>query len=63
MFIQCGGNLKDGEPVTKIIPGNIVTVVTSKATYQARSIVIAAGPWTSKIVTPLGLNLPLRVSF
>lgn len=62
MFVRYGGHLKDGEPVTKIIPGKIVTVVTSKGTsYQAGSVVITAGPWTCNLTRPLALDLPLQV--
>ena len=61
MFVYYGGQLKDGEPVTKIIPGKIVTVVTSKETYRTRSIVITAGPWTCNLTKPLALDLPLQV--
>ena len=40
-----------------------VIVRTTKGQYAARSVVIAAGPWTSQITEPLGLKLPLQVNF
>ena len=61
MFEHYGGDLYDGEAVTKIIPGNPVTIVTEKESYKAKSLVVAAGPWTSKVLQPLGLTLPLTV--
>ncbi|XP_041349375.1 peroxisomal sarcosine oxidase-like [Gigantopelta aegis] len=60
MFIRFGGQLHDGEPVESIQPGNIVTVKTSKGLYKTRNVAIAAGPWASKLLTPLGLSLPLK---
>ena len=61
MFVHYGGDLHDGEGVTKILPGTMVTIVTDNDTYKAKSLVVAAGPWTSKLLQPLGLTLPLAV--
>jgi len=60
-FVQNGGTLNDSETVTKISPGHIIAIETSKANYKAKSIVITAGAYTSKLTTSLGLNLPLQV--
>lgn len=61
VFKKNGGVLHDGEPVTAVTPGQpLVTVTTTKGQYRARKVVVAAGPWASKILTPLGLKLPLR---
>jgi sarcosine oxidase len=45
--------------------GDGVKVVTKKATYQARSLVIAAGPWMSELVPslPVSLTVSRRVMF
>ncbi|XP_074869776.1 peroxisomal sarcosine oxidase isoform X2 [Carettochelys insculpta] len=59
-FRRCGGALCDGQKVTDIKPGPVVTVMTSRGVYQARSVVITAGPWTNKLLAPLGLQLPLQ---
>ena len=55
--------MHDGEPVTGITPGQpLVTVTTTKGQYRAKKIVLATGPWTSKLLRPLGVNLPLKAS-
>ena len=61
MFVHYGGDICDGEAVTDILPGTTVTIVTDKETYKAKSLIVAAGPWTSKLLQPLGLTLPLTV--
>jgi glycine/D-amino acid oxidase-like deaminating enzyme len=55
--------IQDDEPVIKVTPVNDSSVIvkTSKAEYEARNVVIAAGPWTSQLTEPLGLQLPLEV--
>ena len=60
-FVNRGGRFQDGELVREIIPGDHVRVVTQRGEYTARSLIITAGPFTSKVTSPLGLNLPLRV--
>ena len=62
MFKRLGGTIRDSEPVTSLKPGNIVTVTTSQADYQARNVVIATGPWTAKFVSNLNIDIPLKVS-
>lgn len=62
MFKRWSGVLNDGDKVLRIIPGDIAEVVTSKAKFKARSVIITAGPWTNKMLKDLGLSLPLRVS-
>nr|KAG5703247.1 hypothetical protein BaRGS_034158 [Batillaria attramentaria] len=61
VFKQYGGEIRDGEPVTAVTPGEpLVTVTTSKGSYRGKKVVLAAGPWASKLLRPLGLDLPLR---
>ena len=63
MFVTLGGTLRDAQPVTSIEPNaHHVTITTAEQSYRARSVVITAGPWTQKVVQPLGLKLPLKVS-
>ncbi|XP_078010919.1 peroxisomal sarcosine oxidase isoform X2 [Phascolarctos cinereus] len=57
---QLGGVIHDGEKVTEIKPGFPVTVTTTTRTYQAKSLVITAGPWTNQLLLPLGIQLPLQ---
>ena len=62
MFVTFGGTLHDAEPVTKISPSaRSVTVTTALRQYTAKSVVVTAGAWSSKVLKPLGLNLPLKV--
>ena len=60
--MKFGGTLRDGECVINVIPGHdAVTVHTSKGQYRTKKLVLAAGPWSSKMLKPLGLDLPLEV--
>jgi len=61
-FVKYGGVIHDGEPVHRIgSDGDTVTLTTSKSSYKARNVILAAGPWTSLLTEPLGLSLPLEV--
>lgn len=60
--MKFGGELRDGEPMVNIRPGNVVIVTTTKSSYKCRSLVLTVGPWAKKILPPLGLHLPLKVS-
>lgn len=57
---RLGGTVHDGEKVTEIRPGLLVMVKTTSNSYQAKSLVITAGPWTSQLLKPLGIELPLQ---
>ncbi|XP_061574681.1 peroxisomal sarcosine oxidase [Cololabis saira] len=59
-FQKLGGVIRDKEKVTAIQPGPVVTVSTSAGVYRAKSVVIAAGPWTNKLLVHTGLQLPLE---
>ncbi|KAJ8044127.1 Peroxisomal sarcosine oxidase [Holothuria leucospilota] len=59
-FKKRGGVIHDEEKVLSIIPGKIVTVCTNKNKYTTKSVILTAGPWSSKLLQPLGLNLPLE---
>ena len=63
MFVSAGGVFLDEHPVTEIIPGQVITIRTPKGTFRTRKLVITAGAWTSKLLRPLGLELPLEVTF
>lgn len=60
-FIAHGGILQDEEKVLRIVPGNIVTVVTNKGQYRAKSVAITAGPWSAKLLNSLGVFPPIKV--
>ncbi|XP_071374637.1 peroxisomal sarcosine oxidase [Centroberyx affinis] len=60
-FQKLGGVIKDGQKVTDIKPGPVVTVSTSSGVYRARSLVITAGAWANTVLSHVGLQLPLQV--
>ena len=53
--------MRDGEKVLSIIPGAVVTVITSLGEHRAKSLVVTAGAWTGPLLASLGLHLPLQV--
>ncbi|XP_061246559.1 peroxisomal sarcosine oxidase [Bos javanicus] len=57
---QLGGIVHDGEKVVEIKPGLPVMVKTTSRSYQAKSLIITAGPWTNRLLRPLGAELPLQ---
>jgi len=62
-FQQLGGLIHDAESVLRLMVDSAdrVTVTTSRNIYHARTVILAAGPWTSQLTEPLGLRLPLDV--
>ncbi|XP_033181413.1 peroxisomal sarcosine oxidase [Mastacembelus armatus] len=60
-FQKLGGVIRDKEMVVNIKPGPVVTVSTYAGVYQAKSVVITAGAWANRLLTPTGLHLPLEV--
>lgn len=59
-FQRMGGVIQDGQKVKNIKPGQVVTVTTTSDIYEAENIVITAGPWAQKVLSPIGLELPLK---
>lgn len=60
MAIQMGAEIKTNEPVLSWHShGNSVTVKTATNSYNAQSLVITAGAWTSKLLKDL--RLPLHI--
>ena len=51
-----GGILWDNCPVTDIVPGEPVKVVTSKGDVFAKQVVITVGPWAQKWADKLDLQ-------
>ena len=61
MYKHYGGALNDGERVIEIIPGSVVTIKTSaKKIYQAKRVIITAGPWTSKSCCSVGFKSTIK---
>ena len=62
MFKKFGGTLHDGAQVNEIVPGDVVLLRTrGGATYKTNKLIIAAGPWSEKLIKPLGIDVPLKV--
>ncbi|XP_057694812.1 peroxisomal sarcosine oxidase isoform X2 [Corythoichthys intestinalis] len=60
-FQKLGGVIKDQEKVINIKTGQIVTVSTVAGVYQAKGLVITAGPWANRLLAHVDLHLPLEV--
>ena len=59
---EVGVTLAMPERVEAIEPGEPTIVRTSAQTIEADWVVVAAGPWTSGVLEPLGIQLPLAPS-
>ena len=62
LYQKNGGVLLDNHMVTDIIPGHVITVVTTRATFTTRKLVITAGAWAPSLTKKLGIQLPFKVS-
>lgn len=55
-----GGEIRDGTKMTDILQErDHIIVSTTAGNFQARKIIITAGPWAGKILEALGLHLPI----
>ena len=59
LLVQLGGTLLQADVHALESHGGGVRVRTSIETLEADAVVIAAGAWSSALLRPLGLNLPL----
>ncbi len=58
-----GATLRDRTPVQEIRPSaGEVEVRTPDATYRCRRLVVTAGAWSNRVLAPVDLDLPLRVT-
>ena len=59
---RTGAELRSGEPAVALIreEGRVVGVRTPSETVYAEAVVIANGAWSSELVRPLGLMLPVK---
>ena len=62
MFLSAGGMFLDEHPVTEIVPGQVITIRTTKGSFRTKKLVITAGSWTSSVLSTLDLELPLKAS-
>lgn len=61
LYKKNGGVLLDNHMVTDITPGPVVTVVTNKAIFKAKQLVITAGAWAPTLLKKLEIHLPFKV--
>ncbi len=59
---RAGATVHEHEPVTRFLRrgDRLRGVRTAAAMYEADDIVIAGGPWTAKLASRLGANVPVR---
>jgi glycine/D-amino acid oxidase-like deaminating enzyme len=61
-----GGSIKDMCQVTRIDPGEVMTSVRCRNHHEefvAESVVIAAGPWTSKVLRKVGMDVKITTTY
>ncbi|XP_076810115.1 peroxisomal sarcosine oxidase-like isoform X2 [Clavelina lepadiformis] len=63
-FQKLGGTFKQ-ETLCSVNPieENLVQITTSKGKHFAKSLILTCGPWTNKVLKPLGLCLPITISY
>ena len=61
LFVSAGGELRDEHPVTEIVPGDVITIKTTKGDFKTKKLVITAGAWTPTILKTLGIEIPMKV--
>ncbi len=61
MYVSAGGELKYDHQVMEILPGDEVTVRTNGGSFMTKRLIITTGPWTNKILRPLGVELQAKV--
>ncbi|XP_064383982.1 peroxisomal sarcosine oxidase-like [Halichondria panicea] len=61
LFVRGGGVLLDNHCVMDIVPGDRVIVRTNKGDFSSRKVVITAGAWAPKLISKLGVQLPIKV--
>lgn len=59
-----GATIISGVEVLELVVSNdrVTGVITSEGTYAADAVVIAAGPYSPKLLEPLGLSLPIYIT-
>jgi D-lysine oxidase len=60
-FAERGGTYQDGNARTLHRNGDVWRIKTDQGEIEARTAVIALGPWAPDILEPLGIKLPLAV--
>ena len=62
-ILKSGGKICDEEKVLQITPINEshVVVRSSKQSYNAKSVVLACGPWINKLLKDLNVTITAQV--
>ena len=62
MYQKLGGTIFDNCQVKEILPfkDSAKVILESGVTLSSKSVVICAGPWTNRLLEPLGWKLPLE---
>lgn len=56
-----GATVRAHEPVTQIIPGKTVEVVTVNGRYRTRKLVVTGGAWINELIRDVGVQLPVQI--
>lgn len=59
---ELGVSIHTDTAVTSMRPGTPMTVETTRGTFVAPQVVLAAGPWTNTLGAGLGLSFPYEIS-
>jgi len=59
---QLGVAIRQGSPVASITPASpgVDLILADGERVSAGTVVVAAGPWTDRLVAPLGIDIPLK---
>ena len=61
--VDAGAAVHQHERVISIEPGEDgAKLRTTRRTWRCRQVIVTAGPWTKKLLEPLGIELPLTVT-
>lgn len=60
LFLNNGGRVLDGWPVTSITPGETVELRGPKGRVRAKAAVLCPGPWAGPLLGRLGVQIPVR---
>jgi D-amino-acid dehydrogenase len=60
-FSELGGNIQTGNARTLQRNGGVWQVKTDQGEFEARTAVVALGPWAPDVLEPMGIKLPLAV--
>jgi glycine/D-amino acid oxidase-like deaminating enzyme len=59
---RLGVTIRQGSPVAQIVPAlpGVDLVLVNGERVSAGTLVVAAGPWTDRLVAPIGIEIPLK---